>query len=254
MTPQAQTFSSGPDYAIPDHELALWRACRNGSSDARTALFNLYAAFAQQIAGRKFRNRTGHDLDLQDLRQLAYAGLLESIDRFDPDRGIPFRGFAARRIAGSIVDGVSGASELRQQFAFRSRFRAERARSLGDQAGRELPSSDAMRELAEIATGLAIGFMLETGLASATDTPDRAPSAYESLAWKEAVQRLSVAVEALAERERDIIRWHYIDGVAFELIAELLSLSKGRISQLHKAAIGRLRTSLATPPDFILKR
>jgi RNA polymerase sigma factor for flagellar operon FliA len=39
---------------------------------------------------------------------------------------------------------------------------------------------------------------------------------------------------------------HYFNGASFEDIARDLDLTKGRISQLHKRAIERLRTMLKT--------
>lgn len=254
MTTRALPGSDEAEPPVPDEEAQLWRATRSGSAEAREALFSRYAAFARQIAARHFRDRTGGDLDLQEFRQLAYAGLLEAIDRFDPDRGVPFRGYAARRIAGSVLDGIAHVSELREQIAFRNRLRSDRVRSLAIRDADQLSSSDAMRALAEIATGLAIGFMLDSGLMASEETADRAPSAYEGLAWKETVQRLRVALDELPDREQLIIRQHYLHGVAFDLIADLLGLSKGRVSQLHKGAIGRLRRRLAARPEFVFER
>jgi RNA polymerase sigma factor for flagellar operon FliA len=239
---------------MTDDEAESWRALRRGDLDARQALFARYEEFARATAARHFRSRTGGDLDLHEFRQLAYAGLLEAIDRFDPERGVPFRGYATRRITGSVLDGLAHASELREQMAFRNRLRAERVRSLADAELDQLSSSEAMRALAEIATGLAIGFLLDSGLVVSEEAVDRAPSAYDGLVWKETVRGLHDAIEDLPEREQLIVRQHYLHGVAFELIADLLGVSKSRVSQLHKDAIGRLRRRLSARPNFVLER
>lgn len=235
-------------------EAALWPRVRAGSIAAREAMFERHAAFARQIAARHYRDRTRGDLELPELRQLAYAGLLESIDRFDPERGVPFRGYAARRITGSVLDGISHASEVREQVASRGRLRAERLRSLAPESADRMGSTDALQALAELATGLAIGFLLDGGLAADEETADRAPSAYEGMAWRETVQGLRDALADLPEREELIIRQHYLHGVAFDLIAKLLGLSKGRVSQLHRDAITRLRRRLGSRPEFVLQR
>ena len=88
--------------------------------------------------------------------------------------------------------------------------------------------------------------MLEgTGLFCAGDEeqarPAKPDSAYESLAWKEIVAHLQSEMEALPERERTILRQHYVNGLSFEQLAELLKISKGRVSQLHRAALLLLR-------------
>ena len=41
------------------------------------------------------------------------------------------------------------------------------------------------------------------------------PNAYETLAWKQAVQQVSGALEGLPERERAVVRFHYVEGIPF---------------------------------------
>ena len=133
-----------------DHEEgALWRLARDGSASAREALFARHADFARQVAARCYRERQRGDLEVLELRQLAYTGLLEAIDRFDPERGIPFRGYAHRRISGAVLDGIAQASEVREQLAFRSRLRAERLRSLAPSAVDGLDAAEALQALVD---------------------------------------------------------------------------------------------------------
>ncbi len=56
--------------------------------------------------------------------------------------------------------------------------------------------------------------------------------------------QLAKAVEKLPEREASIIINHYEHGLSFTQIAELLGLSRGRISQLHHAALTKLRKKI----------
>ncbi|MEI9997613.1 MAG: sigma-70 family RNA polymerase sigma factor [Rhizomicrobium sp.] len=249
------------DAVEDDTEAALWSAFKDaGSGAARARLFGRHAAFARNIARRHYRERAWGDLDFRDLQQLAYAGLLEALDRFDPNRGAPFRAFAAHRISGSIQDGLTRESEVREQVSWRHRARRERLGSLVDRTAEPGDTAQAMETLAEIAVGLAIGFMLEgTGLFVGGDreegdaAPDAA-TAYDSLAWKEMVAQLRAEVAALPEREHAILREHYMNGVDFDQLAALLGLSKGRISQLHRAALLLLRKRLRERGHFRLGR
>lgn len=249
-----------PDAARPvgdaqPPEARLWTNLkRGGDQAAREQLFTLYAPFAQKIA-RRHHLAGAADIEFQDLSQLASAGLLEAIDRFDPDNGAPFRGYARRRIAGSITDGIAKLNEVREQIAFRNRTRRERLRSLAVEDGGAKGGRDAMDSLIELAVGLAIGFMLDDAAATQPEAAaDRSANAYESLAWKESLRHLLEEVTNLPERERTIIRQHYLEGLDFEHIATQLNLSKGRVSQLHKAALGVLRRRLRGAHDFVLQR
>ena len=74
---------------------------------------------------------------------------------------MPFRGFAVRRINGSILDGLAKMNEVREQISFRRRVKRERMRSLTPADADALPAGEAMEALIDLAVGLALGFMLE---------------------------------------------------------------------------------------------
>lgn len=241
-----------------DEEAALWSAFKTGGSTAaRERLFSLHAAFARSIARRHYREQARGDLELADVVQLAHAGLLEALDRFDPQYGTPFRPFAAHRISGSIRDGLSKMSELREQISWRHRVRRERLRSLAQANTEKMNTGEAMEALADIAVGLALGFMLEgTGFFEQGDGSVQGPDAtgYDSLAWKETVAQLHLALATLPEREQTILRQHYLHGVSFDQLASLLEITKGRASQLHRAALLVLKRRLRERGHFRLEK
>jgi RNA polymerase sigma factor for flagellar operon FliA len=239
-----------------DQETSLWKEFGStGSAIAREKLFSAHFNFARQIATRHFLDRRSGDIEFLDLCQLAYAGLLEAIDRFDPDRGTPFRGYAARRISGSVVDGIAKMSEVREQVSFRHRVRYERARSLSEGVESAAPATETLKALIDVAVGLALGFMLEgTNLYVSEGKRDGRADAYESLIWKDTVQRIMAEVSQLPDRERSIVRYHYLSGLSFEQIGAILGLSKGRVSQIHKASMDLLKKRLRLAGDFKIER
>lgn len=223
-------------------EMSLWRRCRfEGDVAARETLFTRYLALARAIAGRLARERRASAADRGDFDQFACEGLLQALDRYDPVAGVPFGAYARRRIAGAIAAGVTRLTELGTQLSHRRRVERERLRSLAT------PQADPLAALADLAVGLALGLMLEgTGLIAANDTADTRPGAYESLAWRETMAVLSAEIARLPDAEGCVIRQHYHHGVPFAGIAQLLQLSRGRISQLHRAAIERLRKRIGS--------
>ena len=243
--------------AAATREEADWLAFKSqGSLEARERLFSLHADFARAIASRHHRERSRGDIEIAELHQYAYAGLLEALDRFDPGHGAPFRPFAAPRISGSIMDGIPHLSEVLEQVSWRRRVRRERLRSLADGGSQE---SSPIEKLAELALGLALGFMLEgTGLFSAGDAEQAASApaetAYDSLAWKEIVGQLRAELDCLPEREQAILRQHYLHGVSFDQLASLLAVSKARVSQLHRSALLLLRKRMRERGHFRMIR
>lgn len=251
-----EVANSNPSAA--EAEVELWHAFKdNGSISARERLFSHYAPFARNIAKRHYRELSRGDIELAELFQLAYAGLLEALDRYDPVRGVPFRPFAAYRISGSIRDGLTQMSEVREQLSWQAQVRRERVQSLAVVQPDE--RSDSMSVLSALAVGVAIGFMLEgTGLYSGKEDeggPAPAPStAYESLAWSQTVAHLFAEFRSLPEREATILRQHYLCGVSFDNIAAMMGVTKGRVSQIHRAALMLLRKRMHERGHFRLER
>jgi RNA polymerase sigma factor for flagellar operon FliA len=263
----ASSSDAEPDAAernLPDtdEEGLLWADFkRRGSSAARERLFSRFVGFARNVARRLHREHSWGDLELADLQQHAYTGLLEALDRYDPDLGTPFRAFASYRISGSIRDGIARTNEMREQISWRRRVRRERVKSLSapEAETTSVPAAP-IEKLAEIAAGLALGFMLEGTTLFVEDDAEggqpihAAATAYDSVVWNETVSRLHEELASLPEREQNILRQHYIGGLSFDQLASLLSISKGRVSQLHRAALESLRKRLRERGYFRITR
>jgi RNA polymerase sigma factor for flagellar operon FliA len=238
---------SGMDLLLvpPRVEASLWRRLRfERELRCREQIFTRYRGFARSIAARQLRTRPKNGIELRDMEHFAYEGLLQAIDRYDPLRGIAFGAFARPRILGSIADGASHMNEIDAQYSHRRRVENERARSIAAQSPAE---ADPLRALADLATGLAIGLMLEgTSLIEPENGADHRPNAYESLAWRELQALIAREIGRLPDREAIIIRQHYENGVSFTHIAQLLGVSKGRVSQLHAGALAKLRARIGT--------
>jgi RNA polymerase sigma factor for flagellar operon FliA len=214
-------------------EASLWRRARfEGDASSRETLFNRYLTLARSVAARHFRRRPP-TTDRGDCEQFAYEGLLHALDRYDPLEGVPFSAYARRRIAGNIADGMAQMSEIDAQFSLRRRMQRERLRSL------EIPldTGDPLGVLADLAVDLAVGLLLE-------GAGDDRSDAYEGLAWRQAQAALVGELAQLPDAQGAVVRQHYHNGLSFVHIAGLLKLSRGRISQLHREAIERLRRRL----------
>lgn len=226
-------------------EAALWAEyVLSKSATDREKLFREYQQLAKNLAARFKRSEAGSHLEYAELFQLACSGLLESIDRYKPELGIPFRYFANRRMGGAILNGIAKYSEINEQISARRRIERERIVSLSQDQKKPVGFDDKLDLLGEIAAGLALGFMLDDASAEASSPSSSGPDAFETLAWKQMVKMVGEEIQQLAPQQRDVMAWHYGDGLPFDQIAAILGLSKGRISQIHKAAVALLRKRL----------
>lgn len=225
-------------------EAAMWRAhLDEPTAETRSALFMRYLAFARRTAHDEWHRTGGHGFERDDFEQLANEGLLQAIDRFDAVREARFESYARHRVRGCILNGLAKASEASSQFSYRKRVERERLRSLSAKAD---PSAPALERLADLAVMVALGTLLETHPEIEPDhLAGDAPTAFETLAWNQLCGEVDKRTAQLPRNERFVLDQHYRHGLAFQQIAALLDVSKGRVSQLHAQGLAKLRRYLS---------
>jgi RNA polymerase sigma factor for flagellar operon FliA len=245
---------AGMPAAIPDAEMALWRSWRRDRCEqAHQELAALHGDYARIMAATYYSRRMHNEIEFAEYAQFAHVGLLESIERFDPECGVRFRTFAARRMHGAILDGIERLTEKQQQIAEMQRLRALRRQSLlaDGENGRPAPAprtpEQALKFISEVGLGLAISWLLEgTGMVDNGEASENL-SFYQSIELRQLRERVVELVKALPPQQSRVIAGHYLQDLAFEEIATMLGLSKGRISQIHKQGLLALRAALQSP-------
>lgn len=227
--------------AQPD-DAALWaRWCAVSDAAAHALLVERYMPYARALAAKIYARRRNEEIAFEEYEQLAMVGLVESVNRYLPDRGAKFTTYALPRIQGAVLNGLERLTERQQQLAFRRRLAAERTASLAPDALEIEPTQRLLVQLEEIGVGVALGFLLE-GTGMFQDPAEVLPEdAYAHVELRQLHAQLWDRVKHLTEREREVIELHYRQARRFDEIAEALRLTKGRVSQLHKQAILRLR-------------
>lgn len=225
-----------------EEEADFWRQMRSGNAPlAREALANHYLSFARILAAKLFARRVHDEFEFAEYLQFASVGLLEAIDRYDPEKGASFKTYASHRINGAVLDGIENLSEKQSQIGLKKRLQQERLCSLKEGDGSSTDFDALFARLAEVATGLAIGFMLDGMGMFQSDSAGYADNTYSSWELKQLQQRIRELVESLPEREGKIIKYHYYHGIGFGEIAQKLGVTKGRVSQIHVRALSLLR-------------
>jgi RNA polymerase sigma factor for flagellar operon FliA len=234
---------------------ALWAAHRTAPCRrTRARLAEHYRPLVRTVAHRTAERLPDH-VEPADLVQSGVFGLLEAIDRFDPDRSSRFESYAVPRIRGAVLDElraqdwvprsvrlrVREADRVREELATRLRRTAtdrEVADALGVPAA-ELGSAAAAPVLSveQLRAG-ADGAVLDT-LACADPDPE---ATYQE---QETRRLLWYAVAQLGERDRLILRLYYLEDRTLAEIGRLLGVTESRVSQLHGRLVARLRGRLA---------
>ncbi|KQQ96163.1 hypothetical protein ASF77_21915 [Massilia sp. Leaf139] len=220
---------------------------------ARERLLAAYTEFARMLAAKVFARRIFTEMEFDDYFQYARVGLIEAIDRYEPARGIKFETYASSRINGAMLNGIETCSELQQQLHARKRLVSQRVASLAEKAPEQAGAQDVFARLAEIAIGLAVGLALEESGMHMSEDAHYADNSYTAVEMKRLQSRIKVAVRALPPNQRQVITSHYLHHMAFEEVATNMSLTRGRVSQLHKQALAGLRIQLEKSSDMDLR-
>lgn len=228
--------------ALSDEEYELWaRYLRGQDSEARDFLFLKYAPWARRIASQVFARLRVPQLEWSDFVQNATVGLLEAMSRFDPDRGLDFMAYAKRRVQGSAFNGVRAFMTGVDLATGPGRFQ-ERLENLPSPP----PGSDLLDVLIDSVAHLGLAYLLESA------APNTAEDLQNEMEQSQLGKVLLDALETLADRERTVLTAHYIHHVPFLEIARQMRLTKGRISQIHKAGLAQLRGSLANKREDLV--
>ncbi|MGW7330893.1 RNA polymerase sigma factor SigF [Streptomyces sp. NPDC054840] len=263
LVPPVPVFTAAP--ALPDPRdrsgaRALFielRALPDGSvekAELRNRLVRMHLPLVEHLA-RRFRNR-GEPLD--DLTQVATIGLIKSVDRFDPDRGVEFSTYATPTVVGEIK------RHFRDKgWAVRVPRRLQELRlslttataELSQQHGR----SPTVHELAE-RLGISEEEVLE-GLESANaystlsldvpDTDDESPAVADTLGSEDEAlegveyrESLKPLLEGLPPREKRILLLRFFGNMTQSQIAQEVGISQMHVSRLLARTLAQLREKL----------
>jgi RNA polymerase sigma-B factor len=240
-------------------ERAAFARLHQGEAGAREALVDRYLPLVHHLASRYARTSE----PLEDLVQVGSIGLLNAIDRYDPETGSAFSSFAVPTILG----------EIRRHFRDRT-WSVRVPRSLKELAaeGRDAEVAFERREgraptAAELAheLGTDVERLLEARLAAAAQHPesldrpmhpgeDGAGSFQEHVggldpaigAAEDAVS-LSMLTASLGPRDRELLRLRFEEDLTQSDIAARVGLSQMHVSRLLRAALDTLATCIDEP-------
>ncbi len=203
---------------------------------------------------RRMQRSLPRDFDERALLGAGVVGLLQAVDKFDPDKGVPFEAYARIRIHGAVQDELRSLDHLtrgQRQRAVQSRTTLEQLTSGGAKAATD-------EEVAR-AADLTVEDVRLSNLYAAppksydphvmddtvTSTPwQDAVDVEEWFAEKQALEQLRSALKALGERDRRMITLYYGEDLTLREVGKVFDVSLSRVSQLLSRARAQLLAQL----------
>lgn len=241
-----------------DEIVALWRNFkRNNDRAARERLVHLYYPLVKHVA-RSVAPTFFRHAAVDDLEGYGSVGLIDAIDRYDPDRGVQFSTFAVHRIRGAIYDGIRAADWVPRSVRRKAREMHQAQSELYALHGRQPTEQEEAEALEMSVAALRSGKMqvAAAGLSSldgiaGEDTFGSEPPAGDDLdplgayLAREKRQAVRTAVARLSERERTVAVMSFGQGMTLAEIGRTLGVTESRVCQIHSQLRKRLRELLA---------
>jgi RNA polymerase sigma factor for flagellar operon FliA len=213
------------------------------------------------IAAR-IHERLPEHVEMEDLVHAGIIGLIEACRNYDSSKNAQLSTFAKFRIRGAILDSLRkldwGSRELRKQGRAINASGAKLASVLGRQPLQEEIAADLQISLDKYQTiltqldGLHLVSQQSDPRLGSDEPQDLIESAQSAggdnpfdLCLKgEERDHLAQAISQLSEREQLILSMYYRDELTMREISEAFGLAVSRISQIHAAALVKMRESL----------
>ncbi|MDQ0959235.1 RNA polymerase sigma-B factor [Streptomyces sp. B4I13] len=223
-------------------------------AEMRNRLVRMHLPLVEHLA-RRFRNR-GEPLD--DLTQVATIGLIKSVDRFDPERGVEFSTYATPTVVGEIKrhfrDKGWAVRVPRRLQELRLALTSATA-ELSQQHGRSPTVHELAEKLAiseeEVLEGLESANAYSTLSLDVPDTDDESPAVADTLgAEDEALEgveyreSLKPLLEDLPPREKRILLLRFFGNMTQSQIAQEVGISQMHVSRLLARTLAQLREKL----------
>ncbi|MEI6874491.1 MAG: RNA polymerase sigma factor WhiG [Spirochaetota bacterium] len=228
----------------------------------RDAFIRQYAPLVKYVAG-KVAASMPNSVEFDDLVGFGVFGLLDAIDKFDPEKNVKFKTYAVTRIRGAIFDELRSIDWVPRSVRQKTKEIEEAIVDLESKLGR--PASDA-----EIAGSLGVSedellkTMLKISGTSVLSLNDvwysgddsdkisigesiESPSSLnpDASVEREEIKRVIVgAISELPEKEKKVLVLYYYEDLTLKEIGQVLDVTESRVSQLHTKAILRLRAKL----------
>ena len=227
------------------------------SDKSKISINNLIEAnldLVKKIAWQIF-GRVQKVVEIEDLIQQGMEGLVAAAQKYSPKEGVNFQQYAQLRIRGSIIDFLRKNSNLcRTTIKKKQEFEKCKV-ELQKELGRDPSKYEIIEKL-----GISdddFNYWEKAFEANTLQSLDQAYDEYSivyassssnpevSLQDKQLKNQIKQALSVLNQREAMVAQLYYVEELNIYEISEILEISTGRISQIKKIIIEKLRNEIS---------
>jgi RNA polymerase sigma factor FliA len=209
---------------------------------------------------RRIHDRLPSHVPFEDLVHAGILGLIDAVDKFDATKNVQLKSYARFRIRGAILDSLRQMDWSPRNLRRQARRIEDTNRELAAELGRA-PSEPEIAERMGLALdefqrllgelrGLDLGSLQAHSEDSGGDDMSGAVASrteedpFQITLRTEMRALLTQAVEELDEKERQVLGLYYLEELTMKEVGAILNVGESRVSQIHTAALIRLRSRL----------
>jgi len=229
----------------------------------RDHLIKQYAPLVKYVAGKVAMGKPGN-IEYDDLVGFGVFGLIDAIEKFDPEKNVKFKTYAVTRIRGSIYDelrAIDWVPRSVRQIAKEIELAINKIEAHTGKVATDQEIADELGlDIREFYTSMTK--ISGTSLLSLSDTwysgddndkiaiidTIESPNTLnpDISVERDAVKDLiAKAIDELPDKEKKVLVLYYYEDLTLKEIGEVLDVTESRVSQLHTKAIIRMKAKLA---------
>jgi RNA polymerase sigma factor FliA len=211
---------------------------------------------------RRIHDRLPAQVPLDDLIHAGVVGLIDAVEKFDPGKNVQLRSYAKFRIRGAILDSLREMDWSPRHLRRQARRIEEAHRELKLRLGRAATEPELAKELGMKLEDFQhlLGELRGLDLGSLQAESIDPQSEEEVISYRpggtdkdpfflclhgEIRSHIATALDDLDERERQVVTLYYLEELTMKEVGAVLGVGESRVSQIHSAAIVRLRARLS---------
>ena len=227
--------------------------------DERQRVLNENLSEVRYIA-RRIHDRLPSHVPFDDLVHAGILGLIDAVDKFNPARNVQLKSYARFRIRGAILDSLRQMDWSPRNLRRQARRIEEARRELAIELGRAPTETETAARLGMQLTEFQqlLGDLRGLDLGSLQGAQDDGGSEEETgpiaqrteedpfqLTFRTEMRVLLVeAISELDEKEQQVLGLYYLEELTMKEVGVILDIGESRVSQIHSAALIRLRSRL----------
>ena len=254
-----------------EEEQKIWAEYKKTRSvELRNIIVSKYAPLAKFVAGRLSIGMPP-SVDFGDMVNCGIMGLLDAVEKFEPDKNVKFKTYAITRIRGAIYDELRSLDWVPRSVRQKAKEIEEAIRITEEKLGRSATDEE-VAECLKISTEEYRDAVYKVSCTSVLSLNDlrsnskgddkvslmdslEAPSSVnpDVIVEKEEIRRIiAESIKELPEKEQKVLVLYYYEELTLKEIGKVLAVTESRVSQLHAKAIIKLRARLTNSRKGII--